>query len=110
MYSSQSLFCPFSCDPVHKLFDTLFENVDTARSFIDEYVQWYNTEHRHSGIAHFTPSQVHEGSWEGVWTRRQEVLDAYYAQHPERFSVPPRTHAPAEVVGINHREKNALAA
>lgn len=87
-----------------------FENLEAARDFVAEYVQWYNTEHRHSGIAHFTPSQAHNGSWEGVWLQRQQTLDAYYAQYPARFSAPPRAHAPADVVGINHRETTALAA
>lgn len=87
-----------------------FEDLETARVFIDGYVDWYNTEHRHSGIAYFTPSQVHDGSWEGAWVQRQQALDDYYAQHPERFSVPPRTHSPADIVGINHQETDALVA
>ena len=66
--------------------------------------------HRHSGIAHFTPDQVQDGSWNTVWEKRQDTLAKYYAQHPERFAKPPTTPAPAEVVGINHREIDTLAA
>ena len=87
-----------------------FEDLEVARVFVAEYVQWYNGEHRHSGVAHFTPSQVHDGSWEGVWVKRQRTLDAYYVQYPERFSAPPRAQMPADVVGINHRETAVLAA
>ncbi|GAA0037515.1 IS3 family transposase [Brevibacterium metallidurans] len=79
-----------------------FESLETARAHIDGYVVWYNTEHRHSGIALFTPDQVHDGSWEEVHADRARSLDAYYAAHPERFHTPPRVAAPAGVVGINH--------
>lgn len=56
-------------------YPSTFEAVETARVFIDGYVDWYNAEHRYSGIAYFTPSQVHDGSWGGVWVRRQHALD-----------------------------------
>jgi putative transposase len=79
-----------------------FESLETARAHIDDYVVWYNTEHRHSGIALFTPDQVHDGSWEDVWRQRNRALEAYYAKHPERFRTAPQVAMPAGVVGINH--------
>lgn len=87
-----------------------FETLESARSFIDEYVVWYNTEHRHSGIAYFTAGQVHDGTWSAVWSTRQHVLDEYYQTHPERFRAPPGAKKPADIVGINHRETIAKAA
>jgi len=36
----------------------IFADVDAARAYVDEYAEWYNTKHRHFGIALFTPSQV----------------------------------------------------
>jgi putative transposase len=88
----------------------MFDDLDHARAYVDVYVQWYNTEHRHSGIAHFTPDQVHDGSWNDAWDKRQDALVEYYAQHSERFAKPPTTPAPAGVVGINHREIATLVA
>lgn len=80
----------------------MFESLEAARAHIDAYVDWYNTEHRHSGIALFTPNQVHDGSWEGVWNDRSRALDEYCAKHPKRFRTPPQAAMPAGVVGINH--------
>jgi len=33
-----------------------FENIEYARSWMAEFVNWYNTEHRHSAIGYVTPS------------------------------------------------------
>lgn len=80
----------------------MFDSLEVARAHIDGYVVWYNSEHRHSGIALFTPDQVHDGSWEEVWMQRDRALGEYYAKHPERFRTKPQVATPAGVVGINH--------
>ena len=79
----------------------MFDSLEAARAHIDRYVVWYNTEHRHSGIALFTPDQVHDGTWEEVWLQRDRTLAAYHAKHPERFRTQPQAATPAGVVGIN---------
>lgn len=79
----------------------VFESLESARDYIDTYVRWYNTEHKHSGIALFSPSQVGDGSWEQAWATRDQALQRYYELHPERFRSRPRTPSPAEKVGIN---------
>ena len=38
-----------------------FEDVSAARTWMDEFVTWYNTEHRHSAIRFVTPDQRHRG-------------------------------------------------
>jgi putative transposase len=40
----------------------IFEDLETARTYLTGYVHWYSTDHKHSGIALFSPSQVHDGS------------------------------------------------
>ncbi|PPF47043.1 hypothetical protein C5B85_01850 [Pseudoclavibacter sp. AY1F1] len=40
----------------------VFADSDSARAYIDDCVFCYDTEHRHSWIALFTPEQVHDGS------------------------------------------------
>lgn len=79
----------------------VFESLEDARVYIDTYVHWYNTEHKHSGIALFSPGQVGDGSWRRVWGTRDRALQRYYKQHPERFRCQPRTPSPAVKVGIN---------
>lgn len=78
-----------------------FETIEDARAFMTWYVPWYNGNHKHSGIALFTPDQVHDGTWQALWRHRDAAQQAYYAAHPERFRARPSTPAPAGLVGIN---------
>ncbi len=71
-----------------------FETLEEARAHLDEYVAWYNGNHKHSGIALFSPNEVHDGSWREARQRRDAVQQAYYDAHPERFRKRPRTPAP----------------
>ena len=56
----------------------VFKEVETASSHLAGYVPWYNTQHKHSGIALFSPSEVHDGSWKEVWKTRDHALQRYY--------------------------------
>ena len=62
-----------------------FGSIQDANVFCETFFTYYNTEHRHSGIAMHTPSSVHDGSWALVQTRRAVTLRAAYQAHPERF-------------------------
>ncbi len=66
-------------------FPKTFANIVEARMFCFAFFHWYNYDHRHSGIALLTPSDVHHGRVEAKQTSRQNSLDAAYAAHPERF-------------------------
>lgn len=79
----------------------IFDTIEQARAFMDAYVPWYNQHHKHSGIALFSPDQVHDGSWRHLWQNRQRVQQAYYQANPERFRDRPHTPMPAGCVGIN---------
>ncbi len=79
----------------------IFDDLDAARAWVSAYVSWYNQHHHPSGIALFTPAQVHSGAWTRQWTQRDQALQAYYHAHPERFRNRPRTKSPSPVVGIN---------
>lgn len=78
-----------------------FQNLDAARAWMDEYVPWYNGNHKHSGIALFSPDEVHDGTWKQRWAERDHAMQAYYTAHRERFRAKPLTPAPAGYVGIN---------
>jgi putative transposase len=83
-----------------------FNDLQAARNWVSTYVSWYNTHHCHSGIALFTPDQVHNGTWNQQWARRDHVLQAYYNTHPERFRARPHTKSPSPIVGINLPAEN----
>lgn len=69
----------------HPEFPDRFGSVLDARAFCQKFFRWYNQEHRHSGIGLMTPAAVHTGQAHTIRQRRQAVLTAAYAAHPERF-------------------------
>jgi putative transposase len=80
-------------------FPDRFGSIEDARAFCVDFFAWYNGEHRHSGIAMFTPADVHHGRTDRLLQARAGVLADAYAAHPERFvKGPPRLEpVPAEV-------------
>ncbi|MCP4342736.1 MAG: transposase family protein, partial [Desulfobulbaceae bacterium] len=55
-----------------------FGSIQDARAFAVDFFHWYNEEHRHSGIALYTPSDVHYSRVEQIQKDRQATLDAAY--------------------------------
>jgi putative transposase len=79
-----------------------FTSLVHARAWCQEFFDWYNDHHQHSGLALFTPADVFYGRVEEVAVRRQVALDDAYAQHPERFpNGPPVVRRPPTSVAIN---------
>lgn len=73
-----------------------------ARSWAQPFFQWYNYDHHHSSLGLLTPADVHFGQAPAVLAKRQEVLAAAYASHPERFVKGfPKPLALPETVWIN---------
>lgn len=66
-------------------FPDRFGSIQDSRAFCQQFFQWYNQEHRHSGIGLLTPAMVHFGQTGRVLAHRQVVLDAAYQAHPDRF-------------------------
>jgi putative transposase len=82
-----------------------FPSFDKALEHCRRFFNWYNNEHKHSGIALMTPADVFYGHADDVVARRQAALDAAYAQHPERFrSGPPKAAIPPATVYLNPPE------
>jgi hypothetical protein len=52
---------------------------------MDEFTQWYNHEHRHTGIGLHTPAAVHFGLAAAKAADRRVVLAEARARHPHRF-------------------------
>jgi putative transposase len=80
-------------------FPDRFGCIQDSRAFCRQFFQWYNQEHRHSGIGLLTPAMVHFGQSQTVLASRQVVLNAAYQTHPDRFvRRPPKPlPLPAEV-------------
>jgi putative transposase len=80
-------------------FPEYFGSIEDARIFCRDFFRWYNTEHRHSGIAMLTPNIVHYNQFEDVLNAREIVLMNAYLDHPERFvkGIPSVEQVPKEV-------------
>lgn len=66
-------------------FPKRFGCIEDARYFCRTFFDWYNNEHRHSGIGLFTPEAVHHGRARKMRMQRENVLREAYTAHPERF-------------------------
>ena len=68
----------------HPGFPRRFPEQDAATAYCRSFFPWYNTEHRHAGIAMLTPETVHYGRAQAVLEQRQRALSAAWRRHPER--------------------------
>ena len=83
-------------------FPPRFESIEHARAFCRQFFEWYNHQHRHSGIGLMSPATVHTGRAHAVHADRAHVLDAAYAATPERFvQRPPQPPAVPTAAWIN---------
>jgi putative transposase len=75
-------------------FPERFGSIEDARAFCQRFFDWYNNQHRHSGIGWHTPADVHHGRAGLVREQRAVTLDRAYQLHPERFVRRPPTPPP----------------
>jgi transposase InsO family protein len=66
-------------------FPQRFGSIEDARTHCQRFFDWYNNEHRHSGIGFMTPATVHYGHAGAVQKQRAVALDAAFARNPKRF-------------------------
>ena len=62
-----------------------FGSIEDANVFCSQFFDYYNHEHRHSGIGMHTPASVHDGTAATIQTRRVATLHEAFLDHPERF-------------------------
>jgi putative transposase len=79
---SESLFKTLKYRPE---FPELFGSIEDARLFCVDFFEWYNTSHKHSGIAMLTPENVHYDNIEEIVSKRQIVMNEVYKKHSKRF-------------------------
>jgi len=83
-------------------FPARFGCIEDARAHCQAFFAWYNTTHRHSGIAYMTPHSVHYGHADAMFVTRQATLDTAFRCNPNRFKGKnPRPHALPRAVWIN---------
>jgi putative transposase len=78
-----------------------FTSESHAREWFSDFVNWYNTDHRHSQIGYVTPEQRHNGDAEKIYKIRNQTYAEAFEKHPERFSSKPRTWKGQDAVYLN---------
>jgi len=90
---------------------TGFEDLDTARAWVANFVTWYNLSHRHSRINYVTPNERHEGTHIDILSKRQILYEAQRKINPHRWSGNARNWSPIPLVDLNpERREESIAA
>ena len=86
-----------------------FESLEASEAWVGEFVQWYNFEHRHSGILFVTPSSRHYREDILILEKRKEVYEEAKQKNPIRWaSGKTRNWEPISEVTLNpskHKEE-----
>ena len=78
-----------------------FETVVQAQEWVQQFVQWYNHQHKHSGLKFVTPAQRHAGQADASLRRREQVYEAAKQRYPERWSGATRNWQLKDEVWLN---------
>ena len=89
-----------------------FNTLENARVWMANFVHWYNTRHRHSGIAYVTPEQRASGKEAEILKARNEVIQNAFKTNPQRWSSAKKKWTTKQTVILNKmgEKKGKLAA
>lgn len=104
---SEALFRTLKYRPDYP--DGAFASLASAQGWVDRFVQWYNTEHRHSAIRFVTPDERHRGVERELLAQRQVVYHAARRRHPERWTGTTRCWTSIDIVHLNSAESHATS-
>ena len=100
---SESLFKTLKYRPSYP--DGAFASLEEARTWVQRFVKWYNTQHLHSEIRFVTPQSRHEGADVAILQNRQEVYAIAKQANPLRWSRQTRNWAPITEVHLNPKKE-----
>lgn len=63
-----------------------FKNIEESQQWMVKFVDWYNTQHMHSGINYVTPESRHTGMECKILAKREEVYKEAREKNPLRWS------------------------
>ena len=78
-----------------------FSNIEAAKVWVKDFVNWYNNIHLHSGISFVTPVSRHYGSDINILEKRHNIYTEAKLKHPERWSKGTRNWSRTEIVELN---------
>ncbi|EAN8329406.1 IS3 family transposase [Salmonella enterica] len=81
---SESLFRVLKCCPKWPL--SGFDGIVKSRHWVAEFIQWYNTIHKHSGIKYVTPDERHKMLDIDILRQRELVYEKARDINPSRWA------------------------
>jgi putative transposase len=96
---SESLFRTLKYRPDYP--EKPFNNLQSARTWVAGFAQWYNHKHRHSAIGFVTPAQRHAGEDVEILTARHRLYLKARSENPMRWSGETRNWKPIKEVHLN---------
>ena len=81
-----------------------FESLEEARRWVEGFVQWYNFQHRHSGIQFVTPASRHYEEDLLILEKRKEVYEEAKRKNPIRWTKGTRNWERISEVKLNPRK------
>ena len=85
-----------------------FADLEQARTWAASFVDWYNFDHRHSGIRYVTPAQRHAGEDRAILAARHAVYLRAREQNPARWSSATRNWNPIGPVTLNPERDSVI--
>ena len=79
-----------------------FRDLLSVRAWVETFVDWYNSEHLHSGIKYVTPNQRHYGEADEICRIRQETYEKARKKNPRRWTRGTRDWSQPQIVRVNH--------
>lgn len=65
-----------------------FDSVASAQKWADEFANWYNNCHLHSGINFITPAQCHRGEGPAIMEKRNKIIANSLIPKSHKFKMP----------------------
>ncbi|VDN46653.1 Integrase core domain protein (fragment) [Petrocella atlantisensis] len=82
-----------------------FNSVNESRLWVRQFVNWYNNEHKHSGLCFISPNERHTGQDKAILEARTKVYQEAKSKHPERWPGAIRNWSIEDEVWLNPVKK-----
>lgn len=109
---SESLFRTLKYNGFFRYPQGGFNSIEKAQNWLARFTEYYNKEHRHSGIKMVTPDDRYYGRDKEILRRRRQLIRACQRRHPERWisgKIMDCTPIGSVVLNPNMKDKNLIS-
>lgn len=78
-----------------------FTDLESLNVWVENFVTWYNTQHKHSALQYVTPMQRHTGEDIAILQQRTEIYQTAQKENPSRWSKSIRDWSHCDEVWLN---------